>query len=59
MLEGNKSRVSGVGVKVAFPGLRQEAGLCTVQVMADHLRENIELDDGNNIPPVMHFAIAE
>jgi len=27
--------------------------------MADHLRENIELDDGNNTPPVMHFAIAE
>jgi len=27
--------------------------------MADHLRENVELGDGDNIPPVMHFAIAE
>ncbi len=26
MPEGNKSRVSGVGIGVAFPGLQQEPG---------------------------------
>ena len=42
-----------------YPGNGMEPGVYTVQVMVDHLEEIDELNEDNNLSPVISFEIVE